>query len=141
MDDNNNFAPNNNAPQFQPPPPPQQPYQASPPPPQFQQPQYQPPQQQYQPPMQQQYQAPPPDTSVMTMKDWLLTLLVFLIPCVNIIMMFVWAFGEGNVNRKNFCKAYLIFYAITIVLVIVFYSIFAVAILSSLSNMSYNGYY
>lgn len=58
----------------------------------------------------------------MTVGQWMITLLVMMIPCVNIIMAFVWAFGSGNVSRKNYFKAYLIFmaivYAIMFVLVI-----------------------
>ena len=57
----------------------------------------------------------PHDTAVMSTKDWLLMLLVMLIPCVNIIMLFVWAFsGTGNHNRRNYCRAYLLLWAILI---------------------------
>jgi hypothetical protein len=45
---------------------------------------------------------------VMSVKDWMIITLVMIIPIVNIIMMFVWAFGEGNPNRKNYFKASLI---------------------------------
>ena len=45
---------------------------------------------------------------VMSVGSWLLTLLVLLIPCVGIVMYFVWAFGVGNENRRNFCRAGLI---------------------------------
>jgi uncharacterized membrane protein len=77
----------------------------------------------------------------MSLKDWLITLIVFAIPCIGIVMMFVWAFGDGNVNRKNFAKAYLIFMAIAVVLSLLFYFIFAVAIMSSMSNFgSYSSY-
>ena len=40
---------------------------------------------------------------VMTTGEWVVTLLLLGIPCVNIIMLFVWAFGNGNENRKNYC--------------------------------------
>lgn len=33
----------------------------------------------------------------------------FMIPLVNIVMFFVWAFGRGNPNRANFCKALFLF--------------------------------
>ena len=33
---------------------------------------------------------------VMGIGQWLLTLLVMSIPCVNIIMLFVWGFGSEN---------------------------------------------
>ncbi|WP_301673503.1 hypothetical protein [Neisseria blantyrii] len=46
---------------------------------------------------------------VMTTGQWVLTMIVFMIPLVNIIMLFVWAFGRGNPNRANFCKALFLF--------------------------------
>lgn len=49
---------------------------------------------------------------VMTTGQWVLTMIVFMIPLVNIIMLFVWAFGIGNPNRANFCKAQLLIYLI-----------------------------
>ena len=58
-----------------------------------------------------------PETSkqtapVMTTGQWVLTMIVFMIPLVNIIMLFVWAFVRGNPNRANFCKALLLIYLI-----------------------------
>ena len=73
-----------------------------------------------------------PLAPVMSVKDWLLTLLVMLIPCVNIIMMFVWAFSKtDNPNKSNYFKAYLIYYAISIVIGIVI-SIAYIAVFSSI---------
>ena len=60
--------------------------------------------------------ATDPNKAVMTMGEWLITLIVLAIPCVNVIMYFVWAFGNGNENRKNFCRAGLIVMAVGIVL-------------------------
>lgn len=58
-----------------------------------------------------------PEEAPMTMTEWLVTLIVAAIPCINIIMLFVWAFGStGNVNRRNFCRAQLIIMAAGIVL-------------------------
>lgn len=53
---------------------------------------------------------------VMSMGEWFITLIVLAIPCVNIIMYFVWAFGDGNENRKNFCKVSLILGLVSICL-------------------------
>ena len=54
---------------------------------------------------------------VMSVKEWLITLLILGVPLVNIIMMFVWGFGSSTKPTKaNFCKAYLILTAIVIVL-------------------------
>jgi len=75
------------------------------------------------------------DQRPMSVKDWLITLLIMAIPLVGIIMLFVYAFSEnGNENRKNWAKAYLIFMAIIIGIVLlcmlVFGSIFAAAMAS-----------
>ena len=41
--------------------------------------------------------------------EWLITMLLMAIPCVNIILLFVWGFGSSEKKSKsNFCKAYLI---------------------------------
>lgn len=53
----------------------------------------------------------------MSLGQWLITLIVLAIPCINIIMLFVWGFGsETQTTKKNFCRATLIFTAIGIVL-------------------------
>ena len=63
--------------------------------------------------------------------EWVLSLVLMMIPCVNIIMMFVWAFGSTEKKSKsNFFKAYLIFFAISMALVVLtwFAIVFFVAI-------------
>lgn len=51
--------------------------------------------------------------------EWVLSLVLMMIPCVNIIMMFVWAFSSTEKKSKsNFFKAYLIFFAISMALVV-----------------------
>jgi len=72
------------------------------------------------------------DLKPMSVKDWLITLLIMAIPLVGLVMLFVYAFGsDGNVNRRNWAKAQLIVMAIVLGLVlicmIVFGSIFAAA--------------
>ena len=53
--------------------------------------------------------AEPEDTSPLKVSDYFVMLLVACIPLVNIILLLIWAFSSGtNVNRKNFCRAYLI---------------------------------
>ncbi|MDR2898712.1 MAG: hypothetical protein LBU94_00160 [Clostridiales bacterium] len=81
------------------------------------------------------YDARPPFYQPeMTVKDWLITLLIMVIPCVNIIMLFVWAFSSGgNETRRTFAKAYLIFMAIMIVVSIIF-SFFVGGIIASTMN-------
>ncbi len=56
----------------------------------------------------------------MSLRDWLITLLVLEIPGVGIVMMFVWGFGQGNVNKRNYCRAALIFAAIAFVIRVLF---------------------
>lgn len=55
----------------------------------------------------------------MSVGQWLITMLVMLIPCVNIVMIFVWAFGSGNRSRANYFKATLIWAAICIALSVI----------------------
>lgn len=58
---------------------------------------------------------------VMTVGDWIITSLLLAIPIANIVLLFVWAFDSGtNPNKKNFCRAALIFAAIGFGLVILF---------------------
>ena len=100
-----------------------------------------------QPYQQQNYQQPPqytpnpygynePIAPVMSVKDWLITLLVMLIPCVNIIMMFVWAFSKTeNPNKSNYFKAYLIYYAISVVIGVVISLAYIAIFASAFSGM------
>ena len=50
---------------------------------------------------------------VVSVKEWLITILIMLIPIVNIVMMLVWAFGQNtHPSKANFFKAQLIMMAI-----------------------------
>lgn len=72
---------------------------------------------------------------VMSVKDWVITLIISAIPLVGIIMVFVWAFGSGqNPNKSNWAKGALIMAAIFIALYILFFLLFGAALLSSLSG-------
>lgn len=56
-----------------------------------------------------------------SMGEWLITLLIMIVPCVNIIMVFVWAFSSDTKKSKsNYFKAALIFAAIYIVVCLLF---------------------
>jgi len=75
------------------------------------------------------------NTKPMSVKDWLITMLITALPLVGIIMLFVYAFGSNeNVNKQNWAKAQLILMAIIIGLIIfafiVFGSLFAAAMAS-----------
>ncbi len=46
---------------------------------------------------------------VMRVIDWVVVLILSVLPVVNIIVMFIWAFGNTeNPNRSNFARAFLI---------------------------------
>ena len=48
-------------------------------------------------------------SEIMSVKDWIGTLLLLIIPLANIVLLFLWAFGEDvKQSKKNFCRAYLI---------------------------------
>lgn len=68
---------------------------------------------------------------VMSVKDWIITMVIMMIPLVNIVMLFVWGFSDSdNRNRSNWAKAQLLIAAIVIALWIIaaifFGSMFAI---------------
>lgn len=70
----------------------------------------------------------------MSLGDWLLVMIAGAIPCVGQILYIVWAFSSsGNINRRNYCRAALILMVVVFVLYLIFGSIFAVGLYSSLS--------
>lgn len=74
-------------------------------------------------------------TSTLSTTDWLITLIITAIPIVGFVMLFVWAFGsDTNENKANWAKATLIIYAISVVLAIIFFTIFGAAFLSQMDN-------
>ena len=84
------------------------------------------------------YQNPYQNNSQMELEEpvkiseWVLAMVLMLIPCVNIIMMFVWAFSSTEKKSKsNFFKAYLIFFGISMgVMLLVWVAIVFFAMLS-----------
>lgn len=75
------------------------------------------------------------DTSPLSMGDWILTVLASFIPCAGIILYFFWAFNKnGNVNRRNFCRAQLIIMGAILIIYIVFLAIFGIAIIGEVSH-------
>lgn len=60
--------------------------------------------------------------------EWVLTFVIMMVPCVNIIMMFVWAFSSNEKKSKsNFFKAYLIYFGIMMALMVLFSFIMVIA--------------
>lgn len=84
------------------------------------------------------YQQPPSYQSAdleepISMGHWFLCLLVCMIPCVNVIVMLVWAFSSSEKKSKsNFFKAALIWLAIQTLLSIVLSTLFIGAIASQI---------
>jgi len=75
------------------------------------------------------------NSGVMSVKDWVITLIVTAIPFIGFIMLFVWAFGSGtNPSKANWAKAALIFFAIMLVLYIIFFLVFGAALMSGMSS-------
>jgi hypothetical protein len=62
-------------------------------------------------------------SAVISTVDWLKYLIIAAIPILGLVMCFVWAFGRGNLNRRNLFRAVLILMAIGIVLGIIFGSV------------------
>ena len=55
-----------------------------------------------------------------SMGDWIVSLILCCIPCVNIIMLFVWAFSKTEPKSKsNWAKAQLIFVGVILVLYVI----------------------
>jgi hypothetical protein len=44
----------------------------------------------------------------LTTGEWFVTLLILGLPLIGLIMYFVWGFSDGNLGRRNFCRAALI---------------------------------
>lgn len=121
--DNNDMFNQNPQPEQQPQPQFQQSYQQAP----YQQPVYQQPT----------YQMMSDLEEPVTFGEWMLTLLIMCIPCVNIVMMFVWAFGSSAKKSKaNYFKATLAWMAIWIVICVLI-SVIAGASVAGILNASY----
>ena len=87
----------------------------------------------YQDNVQQNFQ--PNDGGIMSVKDWLITLIIMAIPLVGFVMLFVWAFGsESNQSKKNFAKASVIMCAIVFVLYLILGAMFASLFMTALSG-------
>lgn len=79
-----------------------------------------------QPPQSQGYSGRIEGAPVMTVGNWVITMLIMCVPLVNIVMLIVWAASSTeNPNRKNWAVAQLIFVAISIVFGILMAGVFA----------------
>jgi cell division protein FtsW (lipid II flippase) len=63
-------------------------------------------------------------SQIMTVGDWLITILITAIPIVGLVMLFVWAFGDNqNETKANWAKANLIWMVIMIVFVFIIWAV------------------
>ena len=108
----------------------------------YQQPYQQPYQQNYQQQYQQPYQQAPyqevqnPD-QVVSLGDWMITMLICWIPIVGLVMMFVWAFGNSNPSKRNWARAALLWAVIAFVFYMIIFIMFGAMITAGLSSMMY----
>lgn len=59
---------------------------------------------------------PDRDSKTLGVGEWMLVIFAFLIPLVNIVFMAMWAFSsEGNVHRRNFARASMLWLIILLV--------------------------
>jgi len=71
----------------------------------------------------------------MTIQEWVLTLIISLIPIIGFIMLFVWGFSStSNANKANFAKSALIVWAVFIVLYFSFFLIVGVSLLRATNS-------
>ena len=83
-------------------------------------------------PGQQSFAEPSISAPVMTLGQWFITLLLMIIPIVNIVLLIVWAASKnGNPNRSNWAKAQLIMVAVYVLI----WVLFAVSILGILGSI------
>ncbi len=72
----------------------------------------------------------------MTLGQWIGTIVLTCIPCVNIIMLIIWAVSAENINKKRWAQAQLIVAAVVFVLSFVVSAVFGAAIATALSGMA-----
>ncbi len=73
------------------------------------------------------------DNEHVTLGEWIVTMLLMIVPFVNIVLLFIWAFGSNTkISKSNWAKATLIMMAVGFVLGIVFSTAMA-GIFSSIS--------
>ena len=69
--------------------------------------------------------------------EWMVTLLIMILPLINIIMLFVWAFsGNINISKANWAKATLIWMLIWIIFYVIILVIFG-SIIAGFMRMNY----
>lgn len=92
----------------------------------------------YEPPIQPQAQGPVGQEleEPVSVGEWMISMLLLMIPCVNIVLMFVWAFSDSEKKSKsNYFKASLIWTGIGIGIWIVMILLMSAGIFVGLRSM------
>lgn len=76
------------------------------------------------------------DPQGMSLKDWIITLILMMIPLVNLIMLIIWA-ADRNDSRNLFAKAHLIVMVGSIALIFIFYILIIIFIFGFAFLFSY----
>lgn len=73
---------------------------------------------------------------VMSLMDWVIVMVICILPLANIIVMLIWAFGNtDNPNRRNFARAFLIIAASWSVITAILIGQFTGMIISALNML------
>lgn len=75
--------------------------------------------------------SPSNNTPIMSIKDWLITFVIMMIPIVNLVMMIIWAIKAENPNKRNYFIATWIMFAIMMVLYIILFMVFGSALIGA----------
>ncbi len=77
------------------------------------------------------------ENEVVSVGDWVVSMLLMCIPIVNLILLCVWAFGsDAPMSKKNWAKAQLIWLLIGIILIIILVIIFGAAVAALVAAVS-----
>ncbi len=93
----------------------------------------------YEAPSQPQIQMPVNNNELeepVSMGEWMISMLLMCIPCVNIVLMFVWAFGSSaKKSKSNYFKASLVWTGIGIVLWILMMILMSVGMFAAAGSL------
>ncbi|MCM1179306.1 MAG: hypothetical protein NC347_03555 [Clostridium sp.] len=71
----------------------------------------------------------------MSLGQWIGTIVLGTIPCVNIIMLIIWAVSAENINKKRWAQAQLIVTVVLAVISFIFGMVMGLAVPAALSGM------
>lgn len=73
---------------------------------------------------------------VLSLKEWVISLIISVIPLIGIVMLLIWAFSDNiNPNKKNWARGMLIMYVIGIALYFLFILLFMGAMMSGVNGL------